>query len=371
MKIGVITFWQSKDNYGQLLQCFAMQRFLQKMGHDAFLIRYQSKPIEEARFKWEHIGKYICRLPTYVSLFLAQMRNKKNERLYANTNINKDRHFDRFLRDNLKCTDLVYTEEMINNDPPIADAYICGSDQIWGGDWAYFLSFAPDSTKKIAYAPSFGGLSMFTADYEEKMIKLLSRFDFLGIREKGGVEVCHRLGFHQAVKVVDPTLLLSVSDYEKIRIKVEKPKKYIFLYLLGNPMACNVSTIFDFANKQGLKVVYVASQGQNDPYEKIYPQIGEWMDYLAEATLVITNSFHCSVFSLIYKRKFITIPLIGGFARMNGRINDLLLSCNLERAKYSKSFDDQYQSNYDFSFFEEYQKRERNKSIEYLHKALS
>ena len=368
MKIGVITFSSSKENYGQLLQCFAMQRFLQNIGHDAYLIRYLPKPVEPARFRISRIFRYIVNFSAYFSFFISLIREKRNKK-YVNENANELRHFDWFLRDELKTTEVLSENELMEN-PPIADAYICGSDQVWGGDFVYYLSFAPDRAKKIAYAPSFGGLTYFSPDYEMKVKELLRRFDFIGVREQGGVSVCHRLGFPKAVKVVDPTLLLTVGDYDKIRINTTVNGKYIFVYLLGNPMACKVSDVFEFAKQKNLDVIYVASQGQNDAFEKVYPQIGEWIDYLAKADFVVTNSFHCSVFSLIYKKKFATIPLVGGFERMNGRIDELLDVVRMKNARYRGSFEQIYNFEFDFSTFESYQTLETLRSQKYLQDVL-
>lgn len=106
--------------------------------------------------------------------------------------------------------------------------------------------FAPDDAKKIAYAPSLGGLTHFKSEYEAMMIRLMKRLDFIGMREQSGVEVCHRLGFKEAVKVVDPTLLLRKEDYDKIKCNVKKDKPYAFIYLLGNPTTCSIASVMEF-----------------------------------------------------------------------------------------------------------------------------
>lgn len=370
MRIGVITFSTSKDNYGQLLQCFAMQNYLRNQGHDVFLIRYQNNITAKASFKITRTFTYLRKLPLYISFFLTQQTNKKNKNIYGNDSANERRKFNQFIIDNLVTTERVYTEDELNTNPPSADAFICGSDQIWGGDLSYFLSFAPDETRKLAYAPSFGGRTEFSPEYEKTIKQLLARFDFIGVREQSGVDVCHRLGFPDAVKVIDPTLLLSITDYDKIRISTHHKRPYIFLYLLGNPMICKVPEIYSFAKHEGLEVIYVGSQGQNDAYEKEYPQIGEWIDLIANAELVITNSFHCSVFSLIYQKKFITIPLNKGFERMNGRIDELLKSADLEFARFKGDFKHIYHNIYNFETFNRYQKQEIEKSHKYLNNVL-
>lgn len=363
MKIGIITFWTTKDNYGQILQSFALQQYLRNHGHDPFLIRYQDTPREGAFFKWSRIFKYVLQLPKYAKWFIGERLKSRNANKYAKSVVNIDRHFNDFMDANIRYTDTVFTKESIIQNPPIADAYICGSDQIWAGDWAYYLDFAPDEKPKIAYAPSLGGFTGFTPEYEKRMSELLARFSFIGMREQTGVEVCHRLGRTDAIKVVDPTLLLSREDYDKVRIPTEHDRPYLLAYILGNPMSCKIDEIFTFAKEQNLNIKYVTS-GHADDLEHIYPQVGEWIDLIANAEMVVTNSFHGTVFSLIYNTPFITIPLNQGFERMNTRVIELLKASALECRLYNGNL----QSNTEVSFtqFNKYKSQQELMSREIL-----
>ena len=371
MKIGVITFSNSKDNYGQLLQCYALQVYLKKQGHDVFLIRYQ-RTVSNIK-QGNKIEKIFCYLKSpfsYIDYYFQMKQLNRNKKLYYDISGDERRKFDSFIENQLSCTKIYIDDEIIQY-PPLADAYVCGSDQIWGGDFIYYLSFAPDESIKIAYAPSLGGLTSFSKEYEEKMKMYLSRFDFIGMREQSGVDMCHKLGFDKAVKVVDPTLLLSSVDYDVIRIKTNQKKPYIFLYLLGNPMACEVDEIYEYAHNKDYEVVYVASQGRYDKHSKQYVQIGEWVDYLAKADIVITNSFHSTVFSLLFEKPFISIPLVGGYKRMNGRIEELLKECGLSNQIYTGSLDNISVKDIDFSKFRKYREKEEKGSYNYLSLLLS
>lgn len=373
MKIGVITFWDSQDNYGQLLQCYALQTYLKKMGHEVYLIKYKGKPIAKPQFKWSGLFRYLMNFPIYVSLFRDILISRFKMHKYQNRISEDNRGFDLFRKRYIVSTTKIYSEQELYDTPPQADAYICGSDQIWGGDFVYYLSFVPLDSLKIAYAPSFGGITRMSSECEEQVRKYLSNFTFIGVREQSGVDLCHRIGIEKAVKVVDPTLLLSSVDYNSIRQKTPVRKAYIFLYLLGNPIACSVSDIFSFARANNFEVVYVASQGRLDSYEKTSPQIGEWIDYLANADLVVTNSFHCTVFSLLFNRKFVAIPLVKGFERMNVRIQDLLSESQLESAilQENDTLDQIYHMNFDFKPFQEYREREVKKAHSYLCNSLN
>lgn len=328
MKIGVITFSQTKDNYGQILQCYAMQKYLQKLGHHPFLIQYISPAPPKAHFKISKLGIYFKNFSVYIKWFFLNRALEKQKIAYEESTKGVDRKFSQFLKENIELTP-IYTKEQLKNNPPEASAYICGSDQIWKYDDIYYLSFVPQGKMRIAYAPSFGGESHFPIETERMIKQELESFSFLGIREELGVKLCHRLGFLEAVKVVDPTLLLSKEDYDKVKSNIHD-KNYIFVYLLGNPTECTIDEIQNYAKSLKKKVIYVCSQGKHDSYDKTYATIEEWLGYISNADIIITNSFHCIVFSLIYNRQFVALPLNKGYEKMNGRLVDLLYNIGLE-----------------------------------------
>ncbi len=368
MRIGIITFYRSKDNYGQLLQCYALQRFLKKQSHSPYLILYCNTPKESTKSvgRWNKFVDYIVHFKTYVDLFFIQ----RKERFYNQTAQNEQRHFSDFINKYIDVSEQNYTDDLLQQNPPLADAYICGSDQIWGGDFAYYLNFAPPTTKRIAYAASFGGVNSFSIEYEDELRRLLGKFSMLGVREQSGVNTCLRLGAKHAMKVVDPTLLLEARDYDMLRTNVSPKEKYIFVYLLGNPIAMKMKEVYQFAKEKRMKVVYVASQGQYDKYPKTWATIGDWIDYIANAECVITNSFHCTVFALHYSVPFVSVPLVGNYERMNTRINELLEVCNLSHRIYNGSLKEVIQSSISFEDFKDYLKKESEQSSQLLLSSL-
>ena len=157
MKIGIVTFWSSKDNYGQLLQLFALQTFLKELGHEPFLIRY-------AFWKDNSIPKLFKEYFLLPWRIPRAIKNKIAERKVHKSNIVHERKFVEFLSENILYTEQIYsTKELINN-PPIADCYITGSDQVWGAltpNPVFFLQFGAKEIKRISFAASFGdGLSL-------------------------------------------------------------------------------------------------------------------------------------------------------------------------------------------------------------------
>jgi hypothetical protein len=336
MKIGIITFWQTKDNYGQILQCYALQQFLQKLGHEPILIRYMPS-IRKKNFIW-FISLPIKILQIIVSPrnFLLSRKFRKLSKIREITNRIHPRGFEEFKNKYIISTPQIFTNFDLYKDSPIYDAYICGSDQIWGGDPIFFLDFVSNTKKRISYAASFNKIN-FSKRKVAEMKYWLSKFDLITVREKSGIELCKLMGRNDAVHVLDPTLLLNKKEYIKISATQNNSQKYIFLYLLGNDSDINLNIIYQYAENNGLLVKYIASQGRNDTYEKIYPTIEEWLSLLDKASFVITNSYHALTFSIIFNKQFLIIPLCGLFSVMNTRIISLLSMLQLECRVLSKN----------------------------------
>lgn len=354
MKIGIVTFWQSQDNYGQILQCWALQQYLKKLGHEPFLIRYSSQNKKTPFMK--KIGSFL-KLVLKPSEFRTYIMWKRLNIISSHESQKHDRYFSQFVQANMITTPICGVEELKSN-PPIADVYMCGSDQIWGGtDIIYYLQFGSSSVKRIAYAPSFGGLQP-NVQVQLQIKKFLANFDFLSSREEKGVKLLHSLGYANAKLVPDPTLLLPVSEYRNLsNSRIKNREQYILLYLLGNEISLTVSAIFDFAARNGLEIKYVASQGRYDDRPKLYPTIEEWLELVDKASYVITNSFHGTVFSLIFNTPFLVIPVCGIVSRMNNRIYDLLDRCNLKDRIYQESLDEIF-SPIDFLCFNDNKEKE-------------
>ena len=336
------------------------------MGHDAFFIksRYDvqvAKASIMARL-YNRFAPWLFHPVQSYKRHEAQKVMASNARLRRVQALEHPRGFEHFMDVNIPSTEKVCSQYELMATPPQADAYVCGSDQIWGGvNPTMYLRFAPKNSKKISYAASFGGLvpSEETQNYIREAI---SDFDLVTVREASGVELCkNKLGRKDAQLVPDPTLLLHAEDYRAVSrepiTERHTTKPYIFLYLLGNTMSVKVSEIMNFAEKHGLDVKYVASNGRVDEYPKIYPSVEEWLYLLEHSDYVITNSFHGTVFSLIFKRKFLTIPLSKTYQRMNARIDTLFESVNLKNRLYNGCFDVLFED-VDFADFEKMQAKE-------------
>ncbi|MCC8088717.1 MAG: polysaccharide pyruvyl transferase family protein [Rikenellaceae bacterium] len=329
LNIAVVTHWQSNDNYGQILQLFALQKSLSKLGHNVYLIRYDMyRP-------YLTVGRKLKRYLKIFNLSKLFSYSKKliNNRFLKTPPEFHSRNFDTFFNDHIKYTEKIYSGKELKADPPYADIYITGSDQVWYSvDDIFFLNFGTAAAKRMSYAASFG-----PSDFQGVNLRLvrdyLGKIDYVTVREKKGLDICKRAGRTDALCVPDPTLLLPREEYDKLFVNDDKSdttNKYILIYLLGNQCKLDLNQVYEFARENKLQVKYVASQGWVDEYEKIYPTIGEWLRDISNAEYIITNSFHGCVFSILYNKLFKVALLSGRHSGMNTRIETLLGEFKLE-----------------------------------------
>ena len=368
MKIGILTFWQTEDNFGQLLQCYATQTYLQSLGHETFLVRTINGHSYNPSFKEQCINK----LRTAYRLYHYPWYFTKNAvasgiYLLAHGKFRKhviDLGFESFREHYLHCTK-VYTLDELRKNPPQADAFIVGSDQIWNTtDGIYFLSWAKDETKKIAYAASFGARRS-TLDFCQLIAPWLKRFDAVSVREDSGLKICEDAQRKDTVCVVDPTMLLEAADYRKIAKSSVPHEKYLFIYFLGTRTMINWKQIHRFAKEKRLKIVYVASQGQVDKFKHTQASIHEWLALIDNAEYVLTNSFHGTVFTLLFGKKFLTYPVCGVAAKMNDRISTLLKPLGLETHIYDGNIN-KVESTIDYKYVHSVMRERADKGKSYL-----
>lgn len=334
MKIGIMTFWWDDDNYGQILQCYALQKYLRDAGHDAYLIRYDPRNDYIKTPIWKKILKAFNPVKLYMFL-LCQKQKRVRKSADVQEKYDNPRYFDVFMDKHIKQSEKIYYsyKELVEN-PPSADMYIVGSDQVWnisifGGlvdkaaniIKAYLLYFGDTSIKRISYAASFGKeKEELNADFINIFMPLIKKFDYVSVREKSGVDICRQCGIDNAEWVPDPTLLMDVDIYRSLyrEESIRKPDKpYCFLYLVSNTFDFSIQTIYDWVQRKNIGIVYVTANSRKDDYEKTYATIPEWIYLLEHAEYVISNSYHCTIFSLFFGKRFGVIPLWGNNTRFD------------------------------------------------------
>lgn len=341
-KIGVITFWDSQENYGQQLQCWALQQYLRELGHHPFLIR----SAVGGQFSKRKFPKQVKKIVKNWLLWAVRNTLLGNIRVVRNYFIRlcgRDivlREFDMFRQRELDMSKTYGSYEELCNQPPRADVYIAGSDQIWHSnapsEWfkIALLNFGDKEIKRIAYAPS-----MPFKNFSEEKIRMLKSylpsFSSISTRETSSTEYLMSLGFDSNV-VLDPTLLLRAEDYYKLYLK-EKAEQGIFIYSINytDESEIPIESIKQYAKTSGLDVIVTPSSGYEPSTEMFsgvryeYTTIPKWLKCIESARLVVTPSFHGIVFAILLHTPFMFTPLIGKHSRGNERITELLQKLGL------------------------------------------
>ncbi len=372
MRIGIMTFWQAKENYGQVLQLYALYSFFKEHGHEPFLIRYDRLQGDKVSL-WRYIcgkTKYLFRPRILLSLLKTKIEAHKKMR-------SSDRGFQQFISQNIDVTDQVYHSLVaLQQNPPLADMYVCGSDQIWNQDKdsyspAFFLDFGGDEVLRISYAASFGKKSI-SEHIAHKIKPLLRRFQLVTVREEEGIDICHRMDI-EAYRVPDPTMIINMTRYEKLLVDDEAyVNPYVMLYLLGHDTLVPFDDIYNWALCNSFQVRYVASDHRVDEYRKETPTINQWLGMVKHARYMVTNSFHGTVFAILFNIPFVTLPLIGAFDSMNGRLFCLLKDYGLESRLLTKdkSIQDVLDQPIDFHYINNKIKTNKEKVISLLHQFI-
>lgn len=320
MKIGIVT-QPLLGNYGGILQNYALQQVLTRMGHTPQTIDYVMTNSAWRYFR--HTLRYKLR-----KLF---GRLHQNEQAPSRLRV-RNMVMDEFVRSNINLSQQViqYTADTVIQAG--FDALVVGSDQVWRPRYndcieAMFLDFASElKLKRLAYAASFGVDRWEYNSQQTKHCKALAaKFDSISVREKSGEELCRsKLGV-EATTVLDPTLLLNATDYGQLCKHIPPTKEpTLAVYVLKSKKkiakACH-AFIEKIANERGLKIKYFSADTATAM------PIPEWLATFRDAELVITNSFHGTVFSILNHREFLTLKDgCRGAARLNTLLGEVGLS---------------------------------------------
>ena len=390
MKVGIASCYYH-HNYGSMLQAYATQRIIEKLGCDSITIACNS-PI--AYMTQNKITYYFHKVtnPDIVKTKIRQFKSKKIIKLYPSVRkgrIERDEYFDNFYKKYIKLSQNNITRYDLTSVTSACDAVVVGSDMLWHPinvehDY-YTLMFVPDTVKKIAYATSFGTTKI--PGYQVEIYKqFLNRFSSISVREKSGVDLIKSLGIDKMVSVVlDPTLLFTGDEWLEIQ-KVEPIyyEKYIFCYFLGvNQEHRNFAnrlkeiTGFQIVALQHLDefVVNDLNFGDIKPYN-VGP--GEFVNLIRNAEYICTDSFHGTCFSILNHKKFYTFNRFNNknTQSTNTRIDSLLEITGLENRRITSEDDAQKKindinSDIDYDIVDEKLIIFREQSIDYLKEAIS
>ncbi len=324
-------------DYGGMLQAFATQRALLKSGVDSEAIDFDNLKNDITKRKWKYFLSNLLDISIVrekAKVIEKKIKQKLNKALRNNLE-KRDAAFDRFCSANFKVSRKFESWKELTESCKAYDSVIVGSDQLWlpsnvCADY-YTLSFVPDNVNKVAYATSFG-IGRIPTKYEGAYVKFLSRINHLSAREFSGKEIIKKLIGRDVPQVCDPALLLDSSDWDEVASLRIIPEKYIFCYFMGdNPDQRDF--VKKLAAKTGCKIVallhldqYISSDESYADYTPYDASPADFVSLVKHADFVCTDSFHGTVFSIIYDRNFFTFMRFKKKASLstNTRIESLL-----------------------------------------------
>lgn len=333
MKIGILTY-HAAHNYGALLQCFALKKYLISLGHDVHVIDYKPSYLDYSIFKLDRwVSKSFFKTIDKLSFQLLTFKKQ----------VSRSRNFNHFIN---QFIEPVYLD--LNNQNHDFDYFIFGSDQIWRKnqgkfDSVFFGQFpAAKSTKLVSYAASMSLASLNDTD-KELVRQYLKDFHSINVRESSLQDLLKEVTDSKVNLTVDPTLLLNQEEWNAITASKLIDEKYILLYeVIENPLTNKIAQ--EYADRFGWKIMRIASKIKKDTQEIVLEtaSVEEFLALIKYAELVITTSFHGTIFSIIFEKALICI-------RQNSDA-DLRVASLLSEMRLSERFVDgsDFQFNLDF-----------------------
>lgn len=366
-KIGIITF-QRAHNYGAILQAYALQNILSK-NYDTEIIDYRNNEIEK---EYKILKIRNKSLKSFIkSTVLSILYIVKNTKRYLK--------FNKFIKQNIKLTESYKSEKNLKEKYPQKDIYITGSDQVWNYDIAgrkidaYTLNFGDESIKKISYAASIG-TNELNKNNIKKYIENISKLNFISVREKNAQTYLNKIIEKPVEVTLDPTLLLTGKEWNDLLLNEKaKYKGYILGYTVSNDIKEYSKILNYLSSKTGKKIIHFDKSNRNIKHvlKNAYATDPiEFLQLIKNADYVIATSFHATVFSILFHKKFWIIPP----KKTSSRMISLLEMLGLKN-RIIESFDEFTKSNYDeninYDIIEEELKTKREKSKKWLDNAIN
>lgn len=344
MNIGIITLFDN-GNYGSELQSLAMNDYLKSKGHNAVFIKVKAKNkfLRALELLVDRIRKmYVLSKDTELSLFNKDCQANRMKQRNISPELRRRIH-------NFMISRIAMERMSRWGFPPKhrLDAFICGSDQVWSAlriplAPEFFLTKVP-SSRKIAYAPSLG-IDDMPNFFRNKAGKYIKDFKYLSIREDAAKEALKENFGLNAVQVLDPTMLVGKEFWDSLlekEGKKEPPFDYIFCYFLGEVPDAVLSVIERLS--EGKKVIMLpyeedSKRVSNGLYQEADPL--EFVNLIKYADCVLTDSFHGSVFSVLYGKRFVVTKRTHvGRVSQTSRIKSLLRMVHQEERYCSEKED--------------------------------
>lgn len=343
MKIAILTI-PPRMNFGGILQMYALQNVLERKGHEVVILdKPHKRKLPLNRIFLAYFKRFVCKF------FLRKKIRIFEEHYFNKTYPIVSKNIKKFVDEHLH---LRIEKNLYKIKPSDYDAFVVGSDQIWRKQYNRdiknsFLYFARRwNVKRYAYAASFG---IDEWDYSKKETEicsnLLKKFDYVSVREVSGEKLCEKYLDVHACLALDPTLLLTSKDYLRLvkNDSIEKYKGCLVCYILDDNKDKKL-LVQKVSKTLNIRPLYINAKWNSDApiSERIQPSVELWLAAFAGADFVVTDSFHGTVFSIIFKKNFFTIANASrGTARMESLLsmfglNDRLIE-NVEKLNFSQT----------------------------------
>ena len=294
MKVAIMTFNRA-INYGAVLQSLALKETIKNLGHECEIINYKCSMVERGASPF-YIRSFTLK---DFAIFILQIRMR----------MKKNKNFDIFAKRYLDTDKNIVTEADISDISSNYDAFITGSDQVWnyeitGLDKNYFLDFVEADKQRISYAASFG-VGKIPEQYKARYRELLRNIDCISVREDKGAEIVETLLGNRCEICIDPVFLFNENQWKKYVKMPEIGKGYILVYSINKSQCYEAAQ--KLSEKTGLPVVGLQVPMSNRMnIRKIQTESPEeYLGWIYNARYVITDSFHGTAFSIIFKKQFI------------------------------------------------------------------
>ena len=361
MKAGIVTI-NDDNNYGNKLQNYAVQIFLENNNIDVKTIKNMPNINNKEKSKLKYYKKRLRNHLHKIKMGLKNI-NKPNKR---------KKKFLEFNKENIKFTKLVFN---INNKNIVKkyDYFIAGSDQVWNPTFGRLsdfdlLNFAKPE-QRIAFSASFG-ISKLPENCKEKAKKELQKYKAISVREDTGKKIVEELTKREDVQVlVDPTMLLTSEEWDKVAKKPEQlkdNKKYILNYFLGELSDKRKKEIQEVAEKNDCEIINILDE--NSPFYQTGPS--EFLYLEKNAFLICTDSFHSCVFATLFNKPFIVFDREDAMEKMNSRLETLLKKFKLEDRWYNNKIEEE-QLKIDYTEAYKILESEREKAKIFINNAIS
>lgn len=353
MKVAILTFART-NNYGATLQCYALNKYIQELGHETIIINLplddgsvrpkKNKGIFVRCINW---GLMVIKriiwgksrnniLHDYEVRYVLTPEARAKEQKYSDMNM---KLFDEFRDQYLpNITSEYFNFEDFDNNYPAADAFVVGSDQVWNLEitkWQYplfFLSFVKGKSKRIAYAACMGGNSeiIFERKTRDKIQILLNKFDHIAVRNEMAMRIFKNNFSNIPTQVLDPTFL--IDNYNELLQQTKQNAQgciYVDKFIINDPW---MNAIREIAANNNLQIRMDNCLIEiNDVSFSPLCTIQDWLGIIKTADIIFTDSFHCSVFCILFHKQFVVAPSYQGG---EGRMIDLLSKFGLENRFY-------------------------------------